>query len=128
MTEIIVKVQIDLSDTTKDFVQKLFSASPKATNGTSKVLAEQSSDAVAKKAEEAVDKTAVTKKVDKAEKAEPETEDKVTIEELRKLTVSFADTHREVLRAKLKEFNATSVTTLDKKYYSDYYKFLSTLK
>lgn len=114
MTEILVKVQIELSDSTKAFVQSLFSHS-ESTKPVEviKATTEQkpATDTVATKTAA----KAVTP--DKASAA-------ISIEELRKLTVSLAETHREEIRAKLKKLGATSVSTLDKAKYPEYHEFI----
>lgn len=119
MTEILVKVQIELSDSTKAFVQGLFSRpeSAKPAEAT-KAVAEQKPTEVTKAVAE--QKPAEVTKAAASEKASTA----VSIEELRKLTVSLAETHREEIRAKLKALGATSVSTLDKAKYPEYHKFI----
>lgn len=117
MTEILVKVQIELSDSTKAFVQGLFSRpeSAKPVEAT-KAVAEKKPTETAKVA---ADPQPATKAV-----ATESPSTAVSIEELRKLTVSLAETHREEIRAKLKALGATSVSTLDKAKYPEYHKFI----
>lgn len=86
----------------------------------------------AAKAKEA-EKAAEAKKAAEAElgsqpsKKGPATEKTVSIEDVRAALTAKVNDHRETIRAKLTEFGAKSVTTLDPAKYQEMYDFLNSL-
>lgn len=78
-------------------------------------------------------KAAEAKKAVKAEsgsqpsKKGPATEKTVSIEDVRAALTAKVNDHRETIRAKLTEFGAKSVTTLDPAKYQEMYDFLNSL-
>lgn len=63
-----------------------------------------------------------------ATKEEGTQEEAITVEMLRALVSANANDHRDEMKAKLNEFEAKSVTVLDKKHYPAMYSFLKSLK
>ena len=74
----------------------------------------------AKKAAEAKAEPKPSKKEQTAEKA-------ISIEDVRGALTAKVNDHRETIRAKLTEFGAKSVTTLDSSKYQEMYDFLNSL-
>lgn len=62
-------------------------------------------------------------------KAEPqaESDNEITVEDVRKLVSSKAKKFRDEIKAKLSEYGANNVTLLDDKHYPDFQEFLTNL-
>lgn len=119
-----VNVKVDLSESTKDFIAKLFNANAP----TVKAEEKPATNPTAKP-----EKPAVTPSVIKAEEkptaqaAKAEEEATVSIEDVRKVLAEKVNEHRNEIKEKLNEFGAPSVTKLDKSKYQEMYNFLKSL-
>ena len=121
MTEILVKVQIELSDSTKAFVQGLFSRTESTKPvETAKAIAEQKPTETAKAV---VDPQPTTKAV-----ATQKATSAVTIEEVRRLLATKVNDHRSAIKTKLTELGAANVTTLAEEKYDAFYGYLKSLE
>lgn len=60
---------------------------------------------------------------------EPEAEEEeIDADDIRAVQATKVDKHREAIKAKLKEFGATGISSLDPAHFVKYYEFLSKLK
>lgn len=117
-----VSVKIDFSESTQDFISKLFAS---MNSNTAQKFAEIPKEA--KEAKEAKEE----KKAKQVEKAEKEAEDGnnpyPTLEMLRAALQKKVNNYRADIKQKLTEFNAQSLTTLSEEHYGDMYNFLNSL-
>ena len=128
-----VDVNVDLSQETKNFLTALFTsriipcgcaAAEDPTEKEISRIAEAEKEAIAsveKALEEPDTKPAAPSK------EEPQPKSTTTIEDVREMLTKKINDHRESIRAKLTEFGAKSVTTLDPAKYSEMYDFLKSL-
>lgn len=77
-----------------------------------------------------IEKVEKVEKVEKIEKIEETTDDssEIKIEDVRSKLSRKVGTNREEIKAKLKEYDAANVTSLDEKHYVDFIEFLDGLK
>lgn len=119
-----VNVNVDLSQSTRDFLSELFKMRNVPTPA----------PAVEKKVEQAPAPTpapAVEKKVEQAPAPTPapaaEKKAEVSIEDVRKVLAEKVNDHRETIKNKLTELGAPSVTKLAPSAYSEMLEFLKSL-
>ena len=108
--EILVKVQIELSDATKQFVESLLGKQPTVTKA-----AEQPAE---KKVVAQTTNPVVTKAVEAKE---------LTLEEVRKLAAPLIENYRSEIMQKLRDFKATNISTLKPEHYEEFAGYLKTL-
>lgn len=118
--KISVEVTVNLSEGTQDFIKSLF--------GGAMVTATTQKPATAAPAQAPKPATAApaTAKPATAAPAAAPTASK-NIEDVRKMLAQKVNEHRDVIKQKLDEFGAPSVTKLDPSKYDEMYNFLESL-
>lgn len=121
--EILVKVQIELSDATKQFVEGLLGKQSSA----EKIIPKEVQIEKTTKADTQLAVKTETKSATKTETAQ-KTTSAISIEEVRKLLASKVNDHRSAIKAKLTELGAANVTTLAEEKYDVFYSYLKSLE
>lgn len=110
---------------------------PKAEEPKSQKVKEEEPQAEAEKAEEeekpkkkkaaTKKKAAPKKKEELKEEVEEAEEAEITLDELRQALSPKVKTHKEELRAKMRELGAKNISTLEESKYGEFYSFIKTL-
>ena len=111
-----VDVNIELSESTKNFLTDLF-------RGRTKMVDEKAMPLK----EEAPKVTALTEQPIQAEQVNQKEEEVITIEQIRKELMAKVKDNREAIADKLKELGAQSVTKLEADKYAEFFNFLKGL-
>lgn len=111
-----VDVNIELSESTKNFLTDLF-------RGCAKMVDEKA----APLKEEAPKVTAPTEHSEQAEPVNQKEEEVITIEQIRQELMKKVKDNREAIADKLKELGAQSVTKLEADEYAEFFNFLKGL-
>ena len=124
--KISVDVNVNLSESTQEFIKNLFSVGVKASEPVVKESATEVTEP----------KRTRKKKVESTPEAEPEAEapaepeaeaPAVSIEDVRKVLAEKVNEHRAAIKDKLIELGAPSVTKLDPSKYEEMFNFLKSL-
>lgn len=130
MMEILVKVQIDLSEDTQKFISSFLGKGevarpkPKDENADSQPVATKAVPVPAAK----VSQPAATKAVVTPTTKTTQPALAISIEDVRKAVAPLVENFRSEIMQKLKEHKATSVSTLDSANYEAFVTYLNTLK
>ena len=134
--KISVEVSVDLSENTQSFIKSLLNGTIAATtqkpasvasaNPESKPTSAQSPKPQTPAAAPAPTKSVATP-APGAPAAQAVSSASKSIEDVRKMLVQKVNEHRDVIKQKLNEFGAPSVTKLNPSKYDDMYNFLNTL-
>ena len=137
MVEIKVNVQVDLSEKTIEALKGLFVPMPYYPYSPVACGPANPSEEEQKAKQPAPDPNPVAKQVEAqkpAQKPAPEpakqaeaTKSSIGIEDIRKVLASKVNDHRDVIKEKLNELGAPSVTKLAKEKYQEMYEFLISL-
>ena len=112
--KISVEVSVNLSESTQQFIASIFNKSISAPQpAPAKPVASAPQPAPAKPVASAPQPAPVSTSV--------------TIEDVRKILAQKVNEHRDVIKQKLNEFGAPSVTKLDPAKYDEMYNFLNSL-
>lgn len=123
--KISVEVSVNLSENTQNFIKSLFGgAMVTATTQTQKPAQAPKTQAPA--AAPAPTKPAATP-APGAPAAQAASSASKSIEDVRKMLAQKVNEHRDVIKQKLNEFGAPSVTKLDPSKYDEMYNFLESL-
>lgn len=76
---------------------------------------------------EEVEETTSAPEPEEETQEEPAEEEKPTLMQIRTLVAQKSAAHKDTLRAKLKEYGAANVSTLEEKHFSAFYEFTSAL-
>ena len=127
--KISVDVNIELSESTKNFLTDLLRGSTKRVEEKAKCLDEEKPKAPARAAKAKVEIPAEAAPAEPATQAEPEQpkEEFITIEQIRQELMAKVKDNREVIAEKLKELGAQSVTKLETDKYVGFFNFLKGL-
>lgn len=125
--KISVEVSVNLSENTQNFIKSLF-------GGTTAIVtaqAQKSAPAVPATAKPAPAAPATAKpataKPTIAQATQAASSASKSIEDVRKMLAQKVNEHRDVIKQKLDEFGAPSVTKLDPSKYDEMYNFLESL-
>lgn len=119
--KISVDINVNLSESTQEFIKSLFSVGVKASESVVK-----ESESVAKESATATEVTEAKRTQKKKVEATP-AEPAVSIEDVRKVLAEKVNEHRAAIKDKLTELGAPSVTKLDPSKYNEMYDFLKSL-
>ena len=126
--KISVDINVNLSESTQEFIKNLFSVGVKASES---VVKESAIEVTKTKRtrKEKVEAPAEPEAAPEAEApAEPEAEaPAVSIEDVRKVLAEKVNEHRAAIKDKLTELGAPSVTKLDPSKYNEMHNFLKSL-
>ena len=127
--KISVDVNIELSESTKNFLTDLFRGSTKMVDEKAKCLDEEKPKAPARAAKAKVEIPTQAAPAEPTTQAEPEQpkEQFITIEQIRQELMAKVKDNREVIANKLKELGAQSVTKLEADKYAEFFNFLKGL-
>ena len=136
--KISVEVSVNLSENTQNFIKSLFGGAIAATTQAQKSASAASAKPVSKpapvqnpKPQAPAAAPAPTKPAaipaPGAPAAQAVSSASKSIEDVRKMLVQKVNEHRDVIKQKLNEFGAPSVTKLDPSKYDEMYNFLETL-
>lgn len=137
--KISVEVSVNLSENTQNFIKSLFGvaaisasqAKPTATPAAPVKPASQPAPAQAPKSQAPAAAPATTKPAATpapgAPAAQAASSASKSIEDVRKMLAQKVNEHRDVIKQKLNEFGAPSVTKLDPSKYDEMYNFLESL-
>ena len=126
--KISVDINVNLSESTQEFIKNLFSVGVKASESVVKESATEVTE-TKRTRKKKVEAPAEPEAAPEAEApAEPEAEaPAVSIEDVRKVLAEKVNEHRAAIKDKLTELGAPSVTKLDPSKYNEMYNFLKSL-
>ena len=126
--KISVDINVNLSESTQEFIKNLFSVGVKASESVVKESATEVTETKCTRKKK-VEAPAEPEAAPEAEApAEPEAEaPAVSIEDVRKVLAEKVNEHRAAIKDKLTELGAPSVTKLDPSKYNEMYNFLKSL-
>lgn len=126
--KISVEVSVNLSENTQNFIKSLFTG---AASGTAQVQkpapAVSSNSASTQSPKPKVPATAPASAKPAAQAAPATQAASKSIEDVRKMLAQKVNEHRDVIKQKLNELGAPSVTKLDPAKYDEMYNFLNAL-
>ena len=130
--KISVDINVNLSESTQEFIKNLFSVGAKVSESVVKESATEVTETKCtrkKKVEATPEPEAEAEAAPEAEaEAEPEAEaPAVSIEDVRKVLAEKVNEHRAAIKDKLTELGAPSVTKLDPSKYNEMHNFLKSL-
>lgn len=135
--KISVDINVNLSESTQEFIKNLFSVGAKVSESVVKESATEVTETKRtrkKKVEAAPEPETEAPAESEAPEPEPETEapteseaPAVSIEDVRKVLAEKVNEHRAAIKDKLTELGAPSVTKLDPSKYNEMYNFLKSL-
>ena len=122
--KISVDINVNLSESTQEFIKNLFSVGVKA----SEPVVKESATEVTEPKRTRKKKVESTPEPEAEAPAEPEAEaPAVSIEDVRKVLAEKVNEHRAAIKDKLIELGAPSVTKLDPSKYEEMFNFLKSL-
>ena len=126
--KISVDINVNLSESTQEFIKNLFSVGVKASESVVKESAIEVTE-TKRTRKKKVEAPAEPEAAPEAEApAEPEAEaPAVSIEDVRKVLAEKVNEHRAAIKDKLTELGAPRVTKLDPSKYNEMYNFLKSL-
>ena len=131
--KISVEVSVNLSENTQNFIKSLFGKAvvTTAANAQKPATAAPAPKSQAPKPQAPAATSAPTKSVANpvsgAPAAQAASSASKSIEDVRKMLAQKVNEHRDVIKQKLNEFGAPSVTKLDPSKYDEMYNFLESL-
>lgn len=133
--KISVEVSVNLSENTQNFIKSLFGKAAVTTTANAKkpatAVQAQAPKPQAPKPQAPAATSAPTKSVANpvsgAPAAQAASSTSKSIEDVRKMLAQKVNEHRDVIKQKLNEFGAPSVTKLDPSKYDEMYNFLKSL-
>ena len=131
--KISVDINVNLSESTQEFIKNLFSVGAKVSESVVKESATEVAETKRtrkKKVEATPEPEAEAPEAEAPAEAEASAEAEapaVSIEDVRKVLAEKVNEHRAAIKDKLTELGAPSVTKLDPSKYSEMYNFLKSL-
>lgn len=129
--KISVEVSVNLSENTQNFIKSLFTGATVATTQVQKpapAVSSNSASTQSPKPKVPATAPASAKPAAPAAPAAPATQAaSKSIEDVRKMLAQKVNEHRDVIKQKLNELGAPSVTKLDPAKYDEMYNFLNAL-
>lgn len=126
--KISVEVSVNLSENTQNFIKSLFIGATAATTQVQKPAPAVSSNSASTQSPKPKVPATAPASAKPAAPAAPATQaTSKSIEDVRKMLAQKVNEHRDVIKQKLNELGAPSVTKLDPAKYDEMYNFLNAL-